>query len=128
VTGTDPDTVRVYVAADWKRDVLEQVRETGPDVGAVMGEVMQDEQLREKGDAVNELVQDLVELVRERDDETLATMSEVDEASVYESASRFLADEFGADVEVWAEDDDERVDPDGTAGDAVPFRPAIHLA
>ncbi len=128
VTGTDPDTVRVYVAADWKRDVFETVRETGTNVGAVMGQVMEDPDLREKGDAVNDLVQDLVELVRERDDDELAALAGVDEQAVYEDAEAFLETEFDATVEVYAEDDPDADDPDGKADSAVPFRPAIHLA
>jgi len=126
VTGTDPDIIRVYVAADWKRTVFDTVRDVGPDVGAVMGTVMQTEALRERGDAVNDLAQELVEFVRERDEETLAALAELDEASAYEQASRFLEREFDADIEVYAEESDP-VDPDGKAGQAVPFRPAIHL-
>ncbi|MFB6136455.1 MAG: leucine--tRNA ligase [Halobacteriaceae archaeon] len=123
VTGTDPDRIRVYTAADWKRRVWETVVETGPDVGAVMGRVMQRDGLRERGDEVNDLVQELVEDVRARDDEELAALEEVTERDVYDSAAGFLAREFDASVDVVAEDetDDER------AGQAVPFRPAIHL-
>jgi leucyl-tRNA synthetase len=127
VVGSDPDTVRVYVAADWKRDVLEQVVETGPDVGAVMGEVMSDPDLREKGDAVNQLVQELVEVVRERDADALADLRALDELEVYGDAAAFLEREFGAEVEVYAEDDPDAVDPDGKASNAQPLRPAIHL-
>jgi len=126
VTGTDPETIRIYTAPEWKRTVFETVRETGTDVGAVMGKVMQDEELREKGDAVNDLVQDIVELVRERDDQTLAALTDVDEQSVYEDATGFLEREFDADIEVF----DAGADPDDPAGkadNAVPFRPAIHL-
>jgi leucyl-tRNA synthetase len=126
VTGTDPEVIRVYVAADWKRRVLEAVVETGPDVGRVMGEVMSDPDLRERGDAVNQLVQELVEVVRERDEETLATMRGLDEQAVYENVETFLGREFDADVEVYAEDGDP-VDPDGKAGQAQPFRPAVHI-
>jgi leucyl-tRNA synthetase len=126
VTGTDPDTVRLYAAADWKHTVFETVRETGPDVGAVMGKVMQRDSLRSKGDAVNDLAQELVEFVRERDEDTLAALAELDEQAVYESAAAFLEAEFDATVEVYAEDEDP-VDPDGKASQAVPFRPAIHL-
>jgi len=126
VTGTDPETVRVYVAADWKREVFEAVRETGTDVGAVMGRVMSDERFREKGDAVNDLVRNLVGLVRERDDETLEALTEVDERGVYEDAAGFLEREFGATVEVFAADGDPE-DPAGKADDAVPFRPAVHI-
>ncbi|MEA5388875.1 leucine--tRNA ligase [Haloarculaceae archaeon H-GB2-1] len=127
VTGTDPDTIRVYAAADWKHTVFETVREEGTNVGAVMGKVMQNEELREKGDAVNDLVQDLVEVVRERDDDTLAAMTDIDERAVYEEARGFLEREFDADVEVYVEEGTDVVDPDGKASNAVPFRPAIHL-
>nr|WP_231754553.1 class I tRNA ligase family protein [Halapricum sp. CBA1109] len=126
VTDTDPETVRLYVAADWKHTVFETVVDTGPDVGAVMGEVMQDEALREKGDAVNDLAQAMVSVVRERDEKTLAAMTEVDEQAVYEAASEFLAAEFDATVEVYAEDDDPP-DPAGKAGQAEPFRPAVYI-
>jgi len=127
VTGEDPDVIRVYVAADWKHRVFETVCEVGDDVGAVMSEVMQDPDLRERGNEVNDLVGDLVELVRGRDEETLAAMSDVDERAIYEHAQAFLAREFDADVELYAEDDDDAVDPAGRAGSAVPFRPAIHI-
>ncbi|MEF8978092.1 MAG: leucine--tRNA ligase [Haloarculaceae archaeon] len=127
VTGADPGTIRVYVAAGWKRDVFEAVREVGADVGAVMSEVMQEESLREKGDAVNDLAQDLVAFARGRDDERLAALAAVEERAVYEDAADFLEREFDATVEVYAEDGDP-VDPEGKASQAVPFRPAVHLA
>ncbi len=126
VTDTDPETVRVYVAADWKRRVFDQVAETGPDVGAVMGEVMQDSDLRERGDAVNDLVQELVEQVRGEDDDAVAGMREMDEAAVYEHATAFLEREFDAEVELYVEGEDAH-DPGGKASQAVPFRPAIHI-
>jgi len=126
VTGTDPETVRLYVAPEWKRDVFETVQQTGTDVGAVMGEVMQDEQLRQKGDAVNDLVQELVEYVRERDEETLDGLAEVDELAVYDAARDFFEREFDATVELFDAGSDVE-DPAGKASQAVPFRPAIHI-
>jgi leucyl-tRNA synthetase len=127
VTGEDPDIVRVYSAAAWKRDVFDAVVEVGPDVGAVMGEVMAEEAMRERGDDVADLVGDLVEFVRERPAARIETLAGVDETGVYADAAGFLAREFGAEVEVFAEDDDPP-DPGDRARHAVPFRPAIHLA
>ena len=127
VTGTDPEVVRVYVAADWKHDVFETVAEVGPDVGAAMGKVMQDPDLRERGNEVNDLVGDLVELVRGQDDAVLDAMGELDERTVYEDAAEFLEREFDAAVEVYTEDDESVVDPADRAGGATPFRPAIHI-
>jgi len=127
VTEQDPETIRVYVAADWKQSVFETVRETGTNVGQIMGEVMQDPDLRERGNEVNQLVQDLVELVRSLDDETLAVMDDVDEISTYETAVEFLEREYDAEVAIYAEDSDEIEDPENRASKAVPFRPAIHI-
>ncbi|NHN43491.1 leucine--tRNA ligase [Halorubellus sp. JP-L1] len=127
VTDTDPDTIRVYATADWKYDVLDAVRDVGPDIGQVMSEVMSDPELREKGNAVNDLVQDLVAFVRERDDDALDALEAVDERAVYEAAADFLAREFDADVEVYVEDGDDVVDPADKADRAQPYRPAVHI-
>jgi leucyl-tRNA synthetase len=128
VTGTDPEVLRVYVAADWKRDVLATVEDhaPAPDRGTVMGEVMADPDLREWGDAVNELVGDLVEFVRERPAAERERLADVNETTVYETAADFLAREFDADVAVYREDGDPH-DPADRADSARPFRPAIHI-
>ncbi|WP_227134097.1 leucine--tRNA ligase [Halorubellus salinus] len=127
VTDTDPDVVRVYAAADWKYDVLDTVRDVGSDVGQVMSEVMSDPELREKGNAVNDLAQDLVEFVRERDDDELDALAGVDERDVYEAAADFLGREFDATVEVYTEGGDDVVDPADKADRAQPYRPAVHI-
>ena len=127
VTDSDPDTIRVYVAADWKRDVFETVVDNGDNVGAIMGQVMQDPDLRERGNDVNDLVQDLVDQTRGRDESTLRAQLELDEVDTYERAADFLAREFDADVEVFAEGDADIVDPADRASKAIPFRPAVHL-
>ncbi|MFC7044260.1 leucine--tRNA ligase [Halobacteriaceae archaeon GCM10025711] len=126
VTDTDPDVVRVYTAADWKWRVFDDVVETGPDVGAVMGQVMQRPSLRDRGDAVNDLVQDMVSFVREYGDEELVELQQLDEHAVYDRAVGFLREEFDADVELYVEGEDAH-DPADKARHAAPFRPAIHL-
>ena len=127
VTEQDPETIRIYVAAGWKRAVYETVREVGTDVGSVMSEVMQDPDLRERGNTVNQLVQDLIDLVRGVDDDTLRAMDRIDERATYETAAAFLEREYDARVEIYAEDDADIEDPAGRAEKAVPFRPAIHI-
>ncbi|WP_435069262.1 leucine--tRNA ligase [Haloplanus sp. C73] len=126
VTGTDPDRIMVYVAADWKREVFDAVVEAGPDVGAAMSEAMSNPDLRERGDAVNDIVGDLVELVRDLDEETVERLQALDEGDAYAAAVDFLEREFDADVDVYAEDADPP-DPGDRASSAVPFRPAIYL-
>jgi leucyl-tRNA synthetase len=126
VTDTDPETIRVYVAADWKRRVYEAVVDVGTDAGAVISEVMADPEMRERGNEVSDLANELVEAVRTRGEDVAADLLDVDERATYEAAADFLGREFDADVEVYAEDGDPH-DPAGRAGNAVPFRPAIHI-
>ncbi|MFW5905735.1 MAG: leucine--tRNA ligase, partial [archaeon] len=123
VTGRDPAVVWVFTAADWKREVLETVVEVGPDVDEVMSEVMQQEELRERGEGVHDLVQSLIEAVRERTDGELASLRTVDETEVYRRAIDFLETEFDAEVTVVPEEDADAE----KAGQAEPFRPAILL-
>ncbi len=127
VTEQNPEKIRIYVADDWKRDVFETVRETGTNVGDVMSEVMQNPALRERGNEVNQLVQELIELLRGVDNDICAAMSEINERSIYETAVAFLEREYDATVEVYAEDDEDIDDPAGRASKAIPFRPAIHI-
>jgi len=127
VTGTDPEVIRVYVVADWKRTVFDAVVEVGDDVGAVMGTAMQDPDLRERGNEVNDLVGELADLTRGVADETLGAQAELDEYVVYTGARAFLEREFDASVEVYVEDDPDITDPADRASGAVPLRPAIHI-
>jgi hypothetical protein len=119
VPEADPDRIRVGVAADWKHRVFDAVAEVGTDQGAVMSEVMSDPDLRERGDAVNDLVSELIEFARARGADELDALSDLDETAAYRSAAAFLGAEFDAEVVVEVEADDE-------AG-AVPFRPSIEL-
>jgi leucyl-tRNA synthetase len=89
---------------------------------------MSDPDLRERGNEVNQIAQDAVEFARDYDEEELADLLEMDEQAAYEGAAPFLAREFDAAVEVYAEDDADVVDPADRADSAIPFRPAIHLA
>jgi leucyl-tRNA synthetase len=123
VTGTDPEEIRLFLAADWKRRVFETVVETGPDQGAAMSEVMADPDLRERGEAVNDLVGSLVELVRERSASEIEALSAIDEAALYEEAARYLAETYDATVAVVPEGETAAEKAD----QAEPFRPAILL-
>jgi len=125
VTGTDPETIQVYVAPDWTREVFDAVVAVDGDQGAAMGRLMDDEAMRERGNAVNDLVGDLATFVREQPDDRVSVLRDVDEVAVYEDAADVLAREFDADVEVSPAE--AAADPAGKASQAVPFRPAIHL-
>jgi leucyl-tRNA synthetase len=123
VTGEDPDVIQIFTAAPWKRRVFEHVVDVGPDVDAVMSEVMQVAEFRDRGERVNDLVGPLVEETRERSDEELEILTGIDEMALYELAVEFLGGEFDARVSVVPEmeADVEK------AAQAEPFRPAVLL-
>jgi leucyl-tRNA synthetase len=122
VPEADPDRIVVTVAADWKREVFDAVAEEGGDQGAVMGTVMQNPDLRERGNEVNDLVGELVEFARGRDDDEVAALASLDEYETYEAATAFLSREFDADVEIRLEGDDAEA-----TKQAIPLRPAVEL-
>ena len=127
VTGTDPEVIRLYTAAEWKRDVYETVVANPGNQGAIMGELMQDEKMRERGNEVNQLVQTLVEQTRGQDVERVETRLAVEERAILEDASGFFGDAFDASIDVYAEDDSEVIDPGDKRSEAIPYRPAIHI-
>jgi leucyl-tRNA synthetase len=111
----DPDVITVAVAPDWKHRVRELAREAD---GDVVGTVMGDEQLRQRGEAAADYAKELAgaghvdeQLSPERERETL------------ERAAWLLEREFGAAVVVQSAD---VADPDVVAN-AVPGRPAIDI-
>ncbi|MFB6111303.1 MAG: leucine--tRNA ligase [Halobacteriaceae archaeon] len=124
VTGTDPEEIAIYTAAPWKRTVLETMIEAGiEDRGGIMSAVMTDETLRERGEAVNDIVDELMDQLRERDREMRSAVADIDEAALYQRVASFIEREIGASVSVVAETaaDDERAER------AVPLRPAISI-
>ncbi|MFP4628669.1 MAG: leucine--tRNA ligase [Halobacteriales archaeon] len=127
VTETEPGRIRIYAAADWKREVLGAVLEAeATEAGEIVGELMADARFRERGGAVPDLVERLVESVHARPRALIGALPGVDEVSVLERAAGFLAEEFDADIEVYREDEGPP-DPAGRADAAIPGRPAIHV-
>ncbi len=127
VTETDPERIRIYTAADWKREVLVSVLEAdGEDRGAIIGDLMDDERFRRRGDAVADLVGDLLDLVHAKPTDIIESLPGLDEAAALSRAEAFLSDEFDAAVEIHREDEA----PSGSAekaDTALPGRPAVHL-
>jgi leucyl-tRNA synthetase len=111
----DPEAIRIAVAPAWKHRVVDLAREAD---GDVVGTVMRDEALRERGEAAADFAKDLAGeghvdefLDPEREREAL------------ERARWLIEREFDADVEIMTA---EGADAD-FAADARPGRPAIHI-
>jgi leucyl-tRNA synthetase len=110
----DPERIEVAVAPAWKHRAADLAREAD---GDVVGAVMADEDLRERGEAAADFAK------------TLAGSPRIDEyldpdreRAALERAAWLIEREFGADVRVYGAEDDE-----GLARDAEPGRPAIDI-
>ena len=107
-------------------DVYEKIL-AGEDIGSIMKELMQREELRKLGKEISKFVKDAVSDLRKltaQDRERYSTR--IDEYSAISKAVEFLEKEFGADVIVQSAENPER-DPGGKAKFARPLKPAIYV-
>ena len=111
----DPERIEIAVAPDWKHRVVDIARDAD---GDVVGTVMQDEQLRQQGEAAADFAKELAgvghideHLSPERERETLTR------------AAWLVEQEFDADVVVFDADDA----PEDLTANAEPGRPAINI-
>ncbi|WP_137291232.1 leucine--tRNA ligase [Natronorubrum halophilum] len=113
----DPTAIDVVIAPDWKYDALEIAIES--DADNLIGELMQQPEIRERGDAAASYGQDL-----QAEREALSmTLSPDDEHAALESAAWLIEREFDAPVDVVRATD---VD-DSVLKNAQPGRPAIEI-
>ncbi|MFB6281560.1 MAG: leucine--tRNA ligase [Haloferacaceae archaeon] len=114
----DPERIELAVAPDWKYRAYERARAADPDA-AVVGRVMDDEAVREGGDAAADYAADLAE----RHPGLEPVVGGERERDLLERAAWLFEDEFGAEVTV------RRADAGGEMADAAePGRPAIHIS
>ncbi len=113
----DPEQIEIVVAQDWKYRAYEIAREADDDT-AVVGQIMDDETVRDHGEAAA----DFAAALGERSAELEPTMAPDREREILEQAAWLFEDEFGAGVTVRQADDG-----DDLASKAEPNRPAIHI-
>jgi leucyl-tRNA synthetase len=111
----DPTHIEIAVAPDWKHRVRELAAEAD---GDVVGTVMQDEQLRQHGEAAADYAKELAGT--EHFDDQLASERE---RATLDRATWLLEREFDADVVVYGTDDA----PESLAAKATPGRPGINI-
>lgn len=117
------DTIHVYVAPSWKREVLDRVL-AEPEKGmSLMSELVDMHDVSAK--TLTGYLRYLLDEVK-KNISGLEMLSRLDESSVLEENKAFLQDEFGASVKVYL-DSDSAYDPEGRRKKAVPGKPAIYI-
>jgi leucyl-tRNA synthetase len=134
VTKIKPAKVVYYTAAGWKLRVylaaLRLAEQGSLNVGQLMKQMMSDEELKKHAKEVSsfakKMVEDVLTVPSEMRRRRLAidTLSEQD---LLEETKEFFKHEFGAEVSVYSEEDQNRYDPKGRAVLSKPYRPAIYV-
>jgi leucyl-tRNA synthetase len=120
VVGIDaPERIELVVAQEWKYRAYQIAREADPDA-AVVGRIMADETVRDRGEAAADFAADVAD---EKPGLEPALAPETERA-LFEQAAWLFEEEFGADVVVRQATDDP---DDALARKARPDKPAIHI-
>lgn len=119
IIGAKPEKIHVYVAPDWKWDVLEVANETGkPNVGQIMGQSVKLNLHDDKKELAG-YTKKMAKMMTK-----MNYVGKLDEYSVIKNSIPFLSKEADAEVIVYKE---PTYDPENKAGNATPYKPAIYI-
>ena len=132
VTRQRPDTIHLYTAPAWKRQVLELalglIEKDRLDIGNLTKAAMAESGLRAMGKLTASFCKNLaLELRKASESDIRQLVTVADEAAVLTGAIQYLTQVLEAPVKVHSADTPDIVDPLGKAQAAVPGRPAIWL-
>ncbi|HPM61367.1 MAG TPA: leucine--tRNA ligase, partial [Methanoregulaceae archaeon] len=117
-----PSTITIYTSPAWKYRVFQAVARA-VDKGAVIKDIMKDEEMRKRGREVTDAVKQCTTLIHRLPPDVVSQLLEEipDETATFRKAEKFLEKEFGVPVVV--RDAGESVH--AKASLALPFKPAL---
>lgn len=131
VTEMKPKAIFIYTAEDFKisiyRRALENAKSKCFDIGILMRELMKEKDMKKKANEVKVAGLKIVENLRRKTPEEIASLVVIDEKSILGSEREFIKKEFNVEkVEVHSADE-KCYDPKNKAKHAMPSRPAIYI-
>jgi leucyl-tRNA synthetase len=119
ITQTQPEKIHVYLAPEWKWDVLEIAYEVGkPDIGRIMGQAIKGNVHDDKKELAGFAQKIAREMTR------IHYVGPVDEKQLLDDAKDYIALEAGAEVVIYSE---PTYDPKNKARNALPYKPALFI-
>ncbi len=119
VTGQKPSKLHVYIASNWKYDLMREISEKKGSPSEIIREVMKDEKFRTRGKEVARIVQEFKQ-------SPWTWLPREDEMRAFRNLRDFIEEELGLDMSLQVEDKPE-YDPMGRATRSLPGRPAIYI-
>jgi leucyl-tRNA synthetase len=131
VTGVKPSKLVVTTSPAWKREMLKDALAMPKgqlDISSLIKASMAKAKGGQAKKEVPAFAKDLALVLGRSSEQDRTTMSlDMDELSVLEGATLFLAEQFGCEVEVYSADDKDKYDPKGKAKFSRPGRPAVYV-
>jgi len=119
ITQTQPEKIHVYLAPEWKWDVLEIAYEVGkPDIGRIMGQAIKGNVHDDKKELAGFAQKIAREMTR------IHYVGPVDEKQLLDDAKDYIALEAGAEVVIYSE---PTYDPKNKSRNALPYKPALFI-
>jgi leucyl-tRNA synthetase len=132
VTKITPKKITIYTADSFKSKayhaILEKVMAEQTNMGVIMKELIANPEtadIKKNPDFVQKTIKDILSEPTEIRKTKLETVDFDEKKFVSEELISIAKQDFGVEVAVFAEDDDNIYDPKGKARHARPFKPAI---
>jgi leucyl-tRNA synthetase len=133
-TKIEPKQLVFYTSAVWKWQiylkVLEKTSVGEAKISELMREFSNNPELKTHMKDIAALVPKIIKATTKLSSNRKANMlktQKIDEKEVIQNALNFLKDRFGAEVNVYSEEDNNRFDPKNRAQTAIPYQPAIYI-
>ena len=131
VTKIAPRKITIYTASPWKtsayQKILARITNGETNIGTIIKSLIAEkdtEDVKKDPDFVKKTVNDILSDSQEgRDSKTTAGL--VNEAEVLSELGSLVNSEYGVDLQVFSETDQNRYDPKNKARTARPYKPAI---
>ncbi len=119
ITKSEPETIHIYTAPDWKYKVYDIAEEIGkPNIGEIIKKSMQANLYDNKKELSKFATKTGKAFTK------INYVGQIDEANIIEDAKEYLEQEVGAKIKVY---DEPTYDPQNKAHNATPYKPAIYL-
>jgi len=129
-----PKQLVFYTSATWKWQIYLKILEKSSTSETKISELMKDfsnnPELKPYMKDIANIVPKIIKATTKLSSNRKANMlkiQKIDEKEVIKNALNFLKDRFGAEVNVYSEEDKNRYDPKNRAQTAMPYQPAIYI-
>jgi leucyl-tRNA synthetase len=129
-----PTKIVYYTASPWKWQIYLKIVEKTIAGEAKINELMKEfaadpalkPHMKDIAPMVPRIIKALTKVSGERK-ANITKIRQVDEKAILESSAAFYKDRFNAEIQVYGESDEKRLDPKSRATIATPYQPAIYI-